>query len=198
MPRLDPGSNHAQEHHRKSHSSHHHHNHNKKQLKASSMATRKPTDTKKLLTKTYSEIGVNNSSTSPNAGGTSPGTPTPSEKVSKWHRDILLVSPSQNPHPRQCICDQCMAEYGTYRIYNQLLDNPSSTVIKVSEEAVQRQGDEEINEEPAKNDKVGKDDFIFTNFLKKFRQIKVAVIVVDLVLLGILLCYRIVGTYVHT
>ena len=161
MPRLDPGSNHAQEHHRKSHSSHHHHNHNKKQLKASSMATRKPTDTKKLLTKTYSEIGVNNSSASPNAGGTSPGTPTPSEKVSKWHRDILLVSPSQNPHPRQCICDQCMAEYGTYRIYNQLLDNPSSTVIKVSEEAVQRQGDEEINEEPAKNDKVGKDDFYF-------------------------------------
>ena len=106
------------------------------------MATRKTESKQKLLSKTYSEIGVagphNNSSAE---------TPTPSEKVSRWHRDILLVSPNtpgtggaapppnNNPHPRQCICDQCMAEYGTYRIYNQLLDiNPHSSVIKVQEE----------------------------------------------------------------
>ena len=24
-------------------------------------------------------------------------------------------------HPRQCICDQCMAEYGTFKFYNQIL-----------------------------------------------------------------------------
>ena len=130
MPRENPKiheNNPENPNHRKSH--HHHHNHAKKQLKASSMATRNPTDKKKLLTKTYSEIGVNNNNNNSHTGA--PGTPTPSEKVSKWHRDILLVSPAgQNPHPRQCICDQCMAEYGTYRIYNQLLDNPSSTVIK--------------------------------------------------------------------
>lgn len=60
------------------------------------------------------------------------GTPTPSEKVSRWHRDIFLVSPTsggggvaagggQQVHPRQCICDQCMAEYGTFKFYNQML-----------------------------------------------------------------------------
>ena len=161
--------------HRKSH--HHHHNHAKKHLKATSMAARKPTgDTKKLLTKTYSEIGMNsnhgnnnnNNTTTTNngGGGGSPGTPTPSEKVSKWHRDILLVSPSGQTHPRQCICDQCMAEYGTYRIYNQLLDNPNSAVIKVSEE-VQRQTEEEIvhREDMTKSDKVSKKLFFFTEFL---------------------------------
>ena len=51
------------------------------------------------------------------------GTPTPSEKVSRWHRDIFLVSPSNStqPHPRHCVCDQCMSEYGTYKFYNQIL-----------------------------------------------------------------------------
>ena len=56
------------------------------------------------------------------------GTPTPSEKVSRWHRDIFLVSPNQSGpggppqvHPRQCICEQCMAEYGTFKFYNQML-----------------------------------------------------------------------------
>lgn len=83
------------------------------------------------------------------------GTPTPSEKVSRWHRDIFLVSPDSNGdnnnnnngggitkdhkdralssssavpaatkqqvHPRQCICDACMAEYGTFKIYNQMM-----------------------------------------------------------------------------
>ena len=170
MPRDSSKLDHHPENvgHRKSH--HHHHNHAKKHLKATSMAARKPTgDTKKLLTKTYSEIGVNSSSnggtgtgnnnnggSGTTAGNGSPGTPTPSEKVSKWHRDILLVSPSGQTHPRQCICDQCMAEYGTYRIYNQLLDNPNSAVIKVSEE-VQRQTEEEIvHQDVTKSDKVRK------------------------------------------
>ena len=58
------------------------------------------------------------------------GTPTPSEKVSRWHRDIFLVSPStssqqtpqqQQQHPRHCVCDSCMSEYGTYKVYNQIL-----------------------------------------------------------------------------
>ena len=51
------------------------------------------------------------------------GTPTPSEKVSRWHRDIFLVSPStsSHPHPRHCVCDQCMSEYSTYKFYNQIL-----------------------------------------------------------------------------
>lgn len=75
---------------------HRHRNSNhgaKKPLKASSMATRhKSADSKKLLTKTYSEIGV-----SSNAGNAAE-TPTPSEKVSKWHRDILLVSPPTSQH----------------------------------------------------------------------------------------------------
>lgn len=58
------------------------------------------------------------------------GTPTPSEKVSRWHRDIFLVSPpgggtngnAQQVHPRQCLCDQCMAEYGTFKFYNDMLN----------------------------------------------------------------------------
>lgn len=83
--------------HRHKDSDHHRHrssNHGKKPLKASSMATRhKSADSKKLLTKTYSEIGV-----SSNAGGNAAETPTPSEKVSKWHRDILLVSPQTSQH----------------------------------------------------------------------------------------------------
>ena len=79
--------------HRSSSHGHHSHGHSggskKHALKASSMATRRDKsggDSKKLLTKTYSEIGTvaNNSQAE---------TPTPSEKVSKWHRDILLVSP---------------------------------------------------------------------------------------------------------
>jgi hypothetical protein len=51
------------------------------------------------------------------------GTPTPSEKVSRWHRDIFLVSPNNtsHPHPRHCVCDQCMSEYSTYKFYNQIL-----------------------------------------------------------------------------
>jgi len=51
------------------------------------------------------------------------GTPTPSEKVSRWHRDIFLVSPSTSSqqHPRHCVCDSCMSEYGTYKFYNQIL-----------------------------------------------------------------------------
>ena len=40
--------------------------------------------------------------------------------------------------------------------------------------------------------------FVFYNFLKKLRQIKGSVIVVVLVLLGILLCYEIVSTYLCT
>ena len=122
------------------------------------MATRTKnhgSDSKKLLTKTYSEIGVavNKSET-----------PTPSEKVSKWHRDILLVSPNnQNPHPRQCICDQCMAEYGTYRIYNQLLDiNPNSSIIKIEEEQkIEHHPEENIQERSNnKNDKVSNTYFL--------------------------------------
>ena len=126
------------------------------------MATRKSEGKQKLLSKTYSEIGVTNNNSSAE-------TPTPSEKVSRWHRDILLVSPNtpqgaagaasaantpNNPHPRQCICDQCMAEYGTYRIYNQLLDiNPHSSVIKVQEDIAEEVQAPPPN--PVKNDKVG-------------------------------------------
>ncbi len=73
-------------------------------------------------------------SSSMEADGT--GTPTPSEKVSRWHRDIFMVSPptdksnnsqqhqqqqQQQVHPRQCLCDQCLAEYGTFKLYNQML-----------------------------------------------------------------------------
>ena len=126
------------------------------------MANRKAESKQKLLSKTYSEIGV----AGPGVGhnNSSAETPTPSEKVSRWHRDILLVSPNppgatagaaqpanNAPHPRQCICDQCMAEYGTYRIYNQLLDiNPHSSVIKVQEEIP-----EEVQQQDnVKNEKV--------------------------------------------
>ena len=60
-----------------------------------------------------------------------------------------------------------MAEYGTYRIYNQLLDNPSSTVIKVSEE-VQRQTEvlenNIHNEQTSKNDKVRLFIFFIFNY----------------------------------
>ena len=72
-----------------------HHGGHKKPLKASSMATRghRSSDSKKLLTKTYSEIGVSNN------GHNAAETPTPSEKVSKWHRDILLVSPPNQQNP---------------------------------------------------------------------------------------------------
>ena len=125
------------------------------------MATRKSEGKQKLLSKTYSEIGV-----APGHNNSSAETPTPSEKVSRWHRDILLVSPNtpggagaganvNNPHPRQCICDQCMAEYGTYRIYNQLLDiNPHSSVIKVQEDIAEEQVPAPPPVNPVKNDKV--------------------------------------------
>ena len=74
------------------------------------------------------------------------GTPTPSEKVSQWHRDIFMVGPGggkveggsgggggggsggQVVHPRQCICDQCMAEYGTFKFYNQILQASEAVV----------------------------------------------------------------------
>ena len=72
------------------------------------------------------------------------GTPTPSEKVSRWHRDIFLMSPNgtvgpnspisrsmsgQVLHPRECICDQCMAEYGTYKLYNQMMQERGMSII---------------------------------------------------------------------
>ena len=75
------------------------------------------------------------------------GTPTPSEKVSRWHRDIFLMSPNgtvgpntplsmgssigggQVLHPRECICDQCMAEYGTYKLYNQMMQERGMNVL---------------------------------------------------------------------
>ena len=147
---------------------HHHHHH--KRPKASTMATRKSEGKQKLLSKTYSEIGV-----APGHNNSSAETPTPSEKVSRWHRDILLVSPNtpggagaganaNNPHPRQCICDQCMAEYGTYRIYNQLLDiNPHSSVIKVQEDIAEEQVPAPPPVNPVKNDKVRHCLFIFLN-----------------------------------
>ena len=83
------------------------------------------------------------------------GTPTPSEKVSRWHRDIFLMSPNgtvnnssasaiaalaavtngamkggghQILHPRQCLCEQCMAEFGTYKLYNQMLQQDKHQV----------------------------------------------------------------------
>ena len=142
------------------------------------MATRHKSgsDSKKLLTKTFSEIGSSNQSGGNHSN--SAETPTPSEKVSKWHRDILLVSPpsQQNnnpPHPRQCICDQCMAEYGTYRIYNQLLDiNPNqASIIKINaattvgnehDHILENDNEQSVEETnvakvvPAKNDKVRK------------------------------------------
>ena len=69
-------------------------------------------------------------------------------------------------HPRHCICDQCMAEYGTYRIYNQLLDiNPNASIIKIEEENQKQSQNSNDNEQqqsipqqqsqPSKNDKVG-------------------------------------------
>ena len=63
------------------------------------------------------------------------GTPTPSEKVSRWHRDIFLMSPCDKAHPRQCICDQCMAEYGTFKFYNEVLQAQPEGA-QVPEEAV--------------------------------------------------------------
>ena len=71
------------------------------------------------------------------------GTPTPSEKVSRWHRDIFLMSPngaidpnspvnSHAPHPRECICDQCMAEYGTYKLYNQMMQERGMKLLRMS------------------------------------------------------------------
>jgi hypothetical protein len=90
----------------------------------------------------------------------SPGTPTPSEKVSRWHRDIFLVSPpvstgknsGTGKHPRQCICDQCMAEYGTYRIYNQLLHDGKNTDenVIIHEEEIEEIPRKERNEQVRK------------------------------------------------
>ena len=74
------------------------------------------------------------------------GTPTPSEKVSRWHRDIFLMSPNgtvgpnspismgssgQVLHPRECICDQCMAKYGTYKLYNQMMQERGKSDLKM-------------------------------------------------------------------
>lgn len=71
------------------------------------------------------------------------GTPTPSEKVSRWHRDIFLVSPNgqhQQVHPRQCICDQCMAEYGTYKFYNQVMQHDGGKeAAKKQEDTAEKQ-----------------------------------------------------------
>ncbi|CAB4054214.1 unnamed protein product [Lepeophtheirus salmonis] len=81
-------------------------------------------------------------------------TPTPSEKVSRWHRDIFLVSSptdgedgsttngnnvnkykespaSHANHPRQCLCQSCMEEYGTYKLYNKILQNKEESEKKV-------------------------------------------------------------------
>ena len=38
-------------------------------------------------------------------------------------------------HPRQCICDQCMAEYGTFKFYNQILQ--ASPVVDQNEAPLQ-------------------------------------------------------------
>ena len=92
------------------------------------------------------------------------GTPTPSEKVSRWHRDIYMMSPNgtvttnhsaiaalaaathgairaggggvgvghQVLHPRQCLCEQCMAEFGTYKLYNQMLRSESQQQLSAA------------------------------------------------------------------
>ena len=89
------------------------------------------------------------------------GTPTPSEKVSRWHRDIFLVSPpgaggsggsggrghSQQVHPRQCLCDQCMAEYGTFKYYNDMLngkDGGGKTPKEMNKNSDETSGEELI------------------------------------------------------
>ena len=55
-----------------------------------------------------------------------------------------------------------MAEYGTYRIYNQLLDiNPHSSVIKVQEDIAEEQVPAPPPVNPVKNDKVRHCLFIF-------------------------------------
>ena len=60
-----------------------------------------------------------------------------------------------------------MAEYGTYRIYNQLLDiNPNSSIIKINEEQPQQPNEEENKQIlPSKNDKVRK---VFGNIWESF------------------------------
>ena len=75
-------------------------------------------------------------------------TPTPSEKVSRWHRDIFMVRhgviggcvstapPTRDhgrAHPRSCVCGQCMAEHGTYQYYNKRIGEK-----KRSQEVVNR------------------------------------------------------------
>ena len=74
-------------------------------------------------------------------------TPTPSEKVSQWHRDIFLTTPAgigeseveQQVHPRQCVCDSCMTEYGTYKFYNNMMTKSFSEVDKTQEKGPQKE-----------------------------------------------------------
>jgi len=63
-------------------------------------------------------------------------TPTPSEKVSIWHRDIFMVTPKQLkgrtgsstvPHPRSCVCRSCLAQYGTYQYYTRAMRDQRET-----------------------------------------------------------------------
>ena len=78
-------------------------------------------------------------------------TPTPSEKVSRWHRDIFMVRhgviggcvstapPTRDhgpAHPRSCVCGQCMAEHGTYQYYNKRIRENSRAEKKRSQEVV--------------------------------------------------------------
>ena len=89
------------------------------------------------------------------------GTPTPSEKVSRWHRDIFLVSPpssGSNPqqvHPRQCLCEQCMAEYGTFKFYNDMLNGKDANRSKDAA-AVSASKAEEAGEVTEDDSHVGK------------------------------------------
>jgi len=62
-------------------------------------------------------------------------TPTPSEKVSIWHRDIFMVTPKQlkgrtsssTAHPRSCVCRACLAQYGTYQYYSRAMRDQRET-----------------------------------------------------------------------
>jgi len=62
-------------------------------------------------------------------------TPTPSEKVSIWHRDIFMVTPKQlkgrtssaTGHPRSCVCRSCLAAYGTYQYYSRAMRDQRET-----------------------------------------------------------------------
>ncbi len=87
-------------------------------------------------------------------GGDATGTPTPSEKVSRWHRDIFLVSPTQQAttghHPRQCLCQQCLAEYGTFKMYNEMLGEKETTTTTTydQQQDLQQHQDKEQHQQP--------------------------------------------------